>query len=136
MNVMMGRIAEIPDAATIERLAHVAVRQLPRMFRDHLADVVVRVEEFADSEALGAVGLNDPWDLVGLYQGRPISEQSIWASGDMPSVISLFRRPLLLEWSRSGANLEDVVTHVIVHEVGHHFGLSDEQMQAIEDETL
>jgi predicted Zn-dependent protease with MMP-like domain len=134
MNAMIDRIAETPDAATIERLAYIAVRQLPRMFRDHLTDVVVRVEEFADSESLCAVGLKDPRDLIGLYRGRPLSEQSIWASGDMPSIISLFRGPLLNEWSRTGGSLEDVVTHVIVHEVGHHFGLSDDQMQAIEDD--
>ena len=124
----------MPDAAAIERLAHKAIQQLPQVFRDYLPDVVFRVEEFADAEALQSVGLSNPWQLIGLYHGRPLSEQSIWASGDMPSIISLFRRPLLNEWARTGASLEEVVTHVIVHEVGHHFGLSDDQMQAIEDD--
>lgn len=123
-----------PDAAAIERLAHKAIRQLPPMFRDYLPDVVIRVEEFADSEALQSVGLSDPWSLIGLYHGRPLSEQSIWATGDLPSIITLFRRPLLNEWTRTGASLEDVVTHVVVHEVGHYFGLSDDQMKAIEDD--
>ena len=130
---MTNRIAQLPDAAAIERLAHKAIRQLPQIFRDYLPDVVIRVEEFADSEALQSVGLSNPWQLIGLYHGCPLNRQSIWATGDMPSIISLFRRPLLKEWARTGASLENVVTHVIVHEVGHHFGLSDDQMQAIED---
>ena len=131
---MNDSITHRPDAAAIERLAHKAIRQLPQVFRDYLPDVVFRVEEFADSETLQSVGLTNPWQLIGLYHGRPLNKQSIWATGDMPSIISLFRRPLLNEWARTGASLEDVVAHVIVHEVGHHFGLSDEQMQAIEDE--
>ena len=131
---MTDRITHKPDAAAIDSLAHNAIRQLPQMFRDYLPDVVIRVEEFADSEILQSVGLSNPWQLIGLYHGRPLNKQSIWATGDMPSIISLFRRPLLNEWARTGASLEEVVTHVIVHEVGHHFGLSDEQMQAIEDE--
>ena len=131
---MNDRITHGPDAMAIERLAHKAIQHLPKIFRDYLPDVVFRVEEFANAEALRSVGLSNPWQLIGLYHGRPLSEQSIWATGDMPSIISLFRRPLLDEWARTGASLEEVVTHVIVHEVGHHFGLSDEQMQAIEDE--
>ena len=124
----------VPDAAVIERLAHEAVRQLPRQFRDHLGDVVIKVEEFADREALHSVGLDDPWRLIGLYHGRPLSKQSIWSSGDMPSIISLFRRPLLNQWRQNGGPLADVVNHVVVHEVGHFFGLSDAEMHAIEDE--
>jgi predicted Zn-dependent protease with MMP-like domain len=131
---MTDKITQMPDAVAIERLAHEAIRLLPQKFRDHLPDVVIRVEEFADSESLEAVGLRNPWNLIGLYHGRPLNKQSIWATGDMPSIITLFRRPLLNEWTRTGASLEDVVTHVIVHEVGHHFGLSDDQMQALEDD--
>lgn len=131
---MNDRMDHAPDASTIERLAHKAVTRLPRMFRDHLVDVRFCVQDFADTEMLHAVGLSDPWNLIGLYHGRPFGKQSIWSSGDMPSVISLFRRPLLHEWRSQGVSLEDMVTHVIVHEVGHHFGLSDDDMLAIEDE--
>ena len=131
---MNDRITHQPDAAAIEHLAHKAIGQLPQMFRDYLPDVVFRVEEFADSEALQSVGLSNPWQLIGLYHGRPLNKQSIWSTGDLPSIISLFRRPLLNEWARTCASLEEVVTHVIVHEVGHHFGLSDEQMQTVEDD--
>lgn len=130
----MGMEAE-PGADTIERLARRAVRRLPKRFRDYLSDVVFRVEEFADVEQLRAVGLNNRWQLVGLYQGHPVGEQSIWSSGDLPPIISLFRRPLLQEWNETGVELEYLVTHVIVHEVGHHFGLSDDQMHAIENEA-
>lgn len=124
----------MPDAALIEQLARKAVANLPPMFRDHLADVVFRVDEFADAETLRLMGIGNPWELTGLYHGHPMGEQSIWSSGELPSVISLFRRPLLREWAETGVGLEELVTHVIVHEVGHHFGLSDEDMEAIENE--
>lgn len=130
----MHRSAASPDAAMFERLARIALDRLPDLFRAHLADIVVRVEEFADAEALESVGLDDRWDLTGLYHGRPVGEQSIWASGEMPPVITLYRQPLLQEWRETGVDLADLVTHVIVHEVGHHFGLSDDDMHRIEDE--
>ena len=79
-----------------------------------------------------AVGLSDRWRLSGLYHGQPWGDRSIWQSGDLPPVITLFRQPLLQEWRARALRLEDLVEHVIVHEVGHHFGLSDEQMAAIE----
>ena len=104
------------------------------MFRDHLGDVVFRVQDFADDEMLRAVGQTSPWALLGLYHGLPFGQRSIWATGDMPSVISLFRVPLLEECHRRGVSLGAMVTHVIVHEVGHHFGLSDDDMRAIENE--
>jgi predicted Zn-dependent protease with MMP-like domain len=124
-----------PDAAEFERLARKAVAQLPAAFRDCIADVVIRIEEFADEEALSSVGLESPWDLLGLYHGVSLDKQSIWSSGSLPSIISLYRRPLLRHWRATGVSLEDLVNHVVVHEVGHHFGLSDAQMEAIERET-
>lgn len=127
--------APVPDAATFERLAHQAVAGLPPVFRQHLEGVVVRIEEFADRETLDALGIGSPWELTGLYHGRSLDEQSIWSSGELPPVISLFRRPLLREWAQTGVGLEELVTHVVVHEVGHHFGLSDEDMEAIEDDA-
>lgn len=123
-----------PDSALFERLARDALASLPQPFRDHLGDIVIRVEEFADRETLDALGLADAWELTGLYHGRPLSEQSVWATGDMPPVITLYRAPLLREWRATGVGLEDLITHVVVHEVGHHFGLSDADMHRIEDE--
>jgi predicted Zn-dependent protease with MMP-like domain len=123
-----------PDAAVFERLARAALDRLPQPFREHLGDIVIRVEEFADQETLEEMGIDDPWELTGLYHGRPLSEQSVWQSGDMPPMITLYRAPLLEEMRETGVTLEDLVTHVVVHEVGHHFGLSDDDMHRIEDE--
>jgi predicted Zn-dependent protease with MMP-like domain len=129
----MRRMAQSPDTVLIERLAEAALQRLPRPFREHLGDVVIRVEEFADRETLAALDMDDRWELTGLYHGRPLSEQSIWATGEMPPMITLYRAPLLREWRETGVDLGDLITHVVVHEVGHHFGLSDEDMHRIED---
>lgn len=124
-----------PDAAAIERLAEAAIARLPAAFRRHLADVVLRIDDFADDEVLDALGIEDPFELSGLYSGRSLDKASSWASGELPPMIHLYRRPLLDEWVETGVALEDLITHVIVHEVGHHFGFSDAQMHAIEDEA-
>lgn len=136
----MSRLVSIgqtpaPDAATIERMAEEAIARLPDPFRAHLEGVVLRVEDFADDEVLKELGIEDPFELSGLYSGRPIGEQSSMLSGELPPMIHLYRRPLLDEWVEPGVSLEDLVTHVIVHEVGHHFGFSDADMHAIEDST-
>ena len=132
---MSNHLIHTHDTPAIEHLARPAVAELPQDFRDHLGDVVFRVQDFADTEMLHAVGLTDPWGLLGLYHGRPFGQRSIWSSGDMPSIISLFRRPLLAQCQRRGVTLGAMITHVVVHEVGHHFGLSDDDMHAIEDEA-
>lgn len=124
---------QAPDAATIERMARAALARIPEPFASHLADVVLIVEDFADDETLDAMGIEDPFDLTGLYHGRPIGEKSSFDSGALPDRIHLYRRPLLDEWCETGVSLEALVTHVVVHEVGHHFGLSDDDMHAIED---
>jgi predicted Zn-dependent protease with MMP-like domain len=121
-----------PDAAAIERLAEAAIARLPDLFKTHLEDVVLRIEDFADEDVLKELGVEDPFDLSGLYSGRPVGEQSSMLSGELPAMIHLYRRPLLDEWVETGVSLEELVTHVIVHEVGHHFGFSDEDMHAIE----
>ena len=124
-----------PDAAALERLADAAIARLPERFRDFLAGVVLRVEEEADDAVLADLGLVSPYELTGLYSGRSMREQSSWASGELPPTIHLYRRALLLEWAETEVALEDLITHVIVNEVGHHFGLSDEDMHALEDQA-
>ncbi len=124
-----------PDAAAIERLAEEAVARLPEDFRRHLDGLVVRIEEFADEDVLAELAIEDPFELTGLYTGRSMREQSSWASGELMPIIHLYRRPLLDEWAERGIALEALITHVIVHEVGHHFGLSDADMHAIEGEA-
>lgn len=132
---MSGGQTLAPDAAAIERLADAAIAALPERFRRHLDGVVIRVEEFADDEALDAMGINDPFELTGLYAGRSMREESSLVSGEMRPMIFLYRRPLLDEWCETGVTLEALITHVIVHEVGHHFGLSDADMHAIEEQA-
>ena len=124
-----------PDAAAIEALAEAAIARLPAQFRQHLTKVVLRVDEFADDAVLDQLGIEDPFELSGLYTGRPVGEQTNWASGELPPMIHLYRRPLLDEWTETGVALEDLITHVIVHEVGHPFGFSDADMHAIEDQA-
>lgn len=132
---MTRRQTFAPDAAEIERLADAAIARLPEQFRRHLAGVVLRVEEFADEDVLSELGIEDPFDLTGLYSGRSMREETSWASGELPPMIHLYRRPLLEEWAETGVSLEALITHVIVHEVGHHFGFSDAEMHAIEEQA-
>ena len=121
-----------PGAEAIEALARAALARLPDAFRAYLDDVVLRVEEFADDETLDALGIDDPFRLSGLYRGRPVGDKSISDSGALPDMIFLYRRALLDERVEGGETLEALVTHVLVHEVGHHFGLSDADMHALE----
>lgn len=125
-----------PDAAEIERLAEAAIAAMPEHFRRYLTNVVLRIDDFADEEVLRELGLDNEFDLTGLYSGRPLDKQDSWVSGELPPMIHLYRRPLLDEWAETGVSLEALITHVIVHEVGHHFGYSDEQMHAIEEDLI
>lgn len=122
-----------PDAAEIERLARASLARIPAPFAEHLADVVLIVEDFADDETLDTMGIEDPFELTGLYHGRPIGQKSSFDSGAMPDRIHLYRRPILEEWIETGVGLERLVHHIVVHEVGHHFGLSDDDMHGLED---
>jgi predicted Zn-dependent protease with MMP-like domain len=124
---------QAPTAADIEAIARDAWAALPLAFREPLDGVVFRVEEFADDAVLDELGIESPYELTGLYSGRPFGEKGNAASGDLPDMIHLYRVPILLEWAESGEELGHLVRHVLIHEVGHHFGLSDEDMHAIED---
>ncbi|URD60351.1 metallopeptidase family protein [Sphingomonas sp. KRR8] len=124
-----------PSAAEIEALARAALLALPEPFAGHLTGVVLQVEEFADEEVLAELGIDDPFDLTGLYSGRPLTQRSVSDSGALPDRILLYRRPLLDEWAAEGEDLEALISHVLVHEVGHHFGFSDADMHALEGEA-
>jgi predicted Zn-dependent protease with MMP-like domain len=126
----MPRLA--PSCDDIEALAREAMARLPEAFRVHLEGVVLRVEEFAEDEVLGELGIEDPFDLSGLYTGRPFGDKSVSDSGALPDLIHLYRRAILEEWIETGVSLEALVAHVLIHEVGHHFGLSDADMHALE----
>lgn len=122
-----------PDAAAIEAIGRATIARLPAEFRVHLGDVVFVVEEFADEETLAELGIEHPLDLSGVYQGRPLGEKSSMDTGAMPDRITLYRRAILEEWIETGVRLDDLVAHVTIHEIGHHFGLSDDDMHALED---
>lgn len=121
-----------PTADTFEAIARATLARLPAPFLRHLGAVVLQVEELADDETLDAMGIDDPFELSALYTGVPVGQKSVDASGALPDMIQLFRRAILDEWVESGASLEALVAHVLVHEVGHHFGLSDRDMAALE----
>lgn len=122
-----------PDAAAIERLARAALAALPAPFAAQLGNVVLLIEECADDETLAALGIDHPLDLTGLYHGRPLGEKSSLDSGGLPDRIHLYRRAILDEWIETGVALDALVGHIVVHEVGHHFGLSDADMHTLED---
>lgn len=123
-----------PSAAQMEALARAALARIPEPFAAYLADVVLVIEEFADEQTLRDMGMEDPFELTGLYSGRPMGEKDgFMGELPQPDTIHLYRRPLLDEWVDTGVSLEALVTHVVVHEVGHHFGLSDDDMHALED---
>lgn len=125
-----------PDLAEIEALARAALVRLPQRFAAHLAGVRLVVEDFADAETLAALGIADPFALTGLYEGVPLGDKHGAESGAMPDRIRLFRAAILDEWiARGDESLEHLVAHVLVHEAGHHFGLSDADIAALEDEA-
>ena len=122
-----------PSAEEIEAIARSTLEALPPPFAVSLDDIVFLVEEFADEVTLDQMGIEDPFDLSGLYEGVPLTERSVEQSGTLPERIRLFRRPILDEWAGGEFTLEQLVAHVLIHEVGHHFGLSDEDIHTLED---
>ena len=124
----------VPTVSIVEMdaVANRVLATLPEPFRSHCKDVVLQVEDFATRDQLAAVGLVDRWQLSGLYQGRPLPDQSIWQSGEMPPRIWLFRMPLIAEMRSTQVALDVLVRHVVIHEAGHHFGFSDAEMHALE----
>ena len=133
MPLPMRRFEIPPSADEMEAIARRALLSLPEPFAGHLRDVVLLIEEFADDKTLDAMGIEDPFDLTGIYEGVPLTERSVDQSGTLPDKIRLFRRPILDEWAGGEDTLEHLIAHVLVHEVGHHFGLSDEDMHALEE---
>ncbi|MEN3972731.1 metallopeptidase family protein [Sphingomicrobium sp. XHP0235] len=131
---MTRTIGIAPTGEEMEALAQAALERLPAEFRQHLGDIVLLVEDFADAETLRLMGMEEPYELTGLYEGLPLTERSVEHSGTMPDKVRLFRLPILLEWCERGdETLEHLVHHVLVHEIGHHFGLSDDDMHMLED---
>jgi predicted Zn-dependent protease with MMP-like domain len=121
-----------PSLADFETIAGEVYRDLPKTFRDLCEDLVIRVDDFPTDEVLDEMEIESPFDLLGLFQGVGLPFRSDSAPVQMPNMIWLYRRPILDYWSEHEDTLGAVIAHVLVHEIGHHFGLSDADMEAIE----
>lgn len=122
-----------PDAELIEQLARDTVANLPIHFRASAAHILVYVEDFAPMDMLEVMGIDDPYELTGLYDGTPVTQRSASDPPQSPDRIFLFRRPILDEWiERGDVSLAELVSHVMVHELAHHFGWSDDDIAAID----
>ena len=126
--------ATAPDAADFEAMALAAIEALPEEFRRPARSVALRVEEFASDELLNELEIEDPFELTGLYDGIPLIEKSVSDQPQRPDAIWIFRRPILDEWVQRGdVTLGDLVGHVVVHELAHHFGWSDSDIATIDE---
>ena len=125
--------ATAPSLDDFAELAQAAFAALPSRFRSQAGAVVFRIEDFADNEILDAMGIEDAFELTGLYQGVDLAHRSVLDPAPEAAMVFLYRRPILDEWAERGdVSLGDLITHVLVHEIGHHFGLSDDDIEAIE----
>jgi predicted Zn-dependent protease with MMP-like domain len=126
-----------PSLADFERMAWAAYDALPEMFRKHCTGLVIHVADFADKETLAKMGIRNAFRLTGLYHGVALTEKSILDVATQPDSVWLYRRPILEEWAARGdVTLAALVTHVLVHEIAHHFGYSDDDIAAIDDWRL
>ena len=130
---MTERFGPAPSLADFEELARAAFARLPEAFRRLAGHVVFQIEDFADEETLDALGIEDPFELTGLYRGDDPLHRSVLDLTAATPMVFLYRRPILDEWAERGdVSLEALIEHVVVHEIGHHFGLSDADIDAIE----
>ncbi len=129
------RHATVPSLTDFENLAAQAWEKLPSTFREMAGDVIIRVEDFATDEILDSVGIEDPFELTGLYQGVSLDQKSVSDIPREPDMVFLYRRPILDEWASGEEELGHLIAHVLIHEIGHHFGFSDDDMETIEDDV-
>ncbi len=123
----------MPTAAEIDAIARQTLQRLPAPFAESLGDVVLMIEPVADADTARRLGLDHPMQLSGLYEGVSLDRRSVSESGTLPERITLYVRPILAEWRATPFSLEQIVSHIVIHEVGHHFGFSDDDMHALED---
>jgi predicted Zn-dependent protease with MMP-like domain len=127
---------EAPSLVEFEEIAATAYRRLPSRFRELTGDLLIRVEDFPTDDVLASLGIDSAFDLLGLYQGVDLAHKSVFDSGSIPDMVFLYRRPILDYWAEHEDSLGHIITHVLVHEIGHHFGLSDADMERIEQEAV
>ena len=121
-----------PSASDIEKIARAALADIPRELRRHVHGLAILVEEFPDAETEEAMGLDSPFDLLGLYQGVSLDRKSVSDAPEDLDRVFLYRRPLLDYWCETGGSLEAIVRNTLIHEIGHHFGFSDDDMERLE----
>ena len=131
----MNSFTTPPTLADLESIAEAAYAGIPRALTKHVDNVVIRVVDFPDEETMNELGCETPFDLLGLYRGVDLSRKSIADVVTDVDLIFLYRRPLLDYWCETGEDLTHLVRHVLIHEIGHHFGLSDDDMERIEHEA-
>jgi predicted Zn-dependent protease with MMP-like domain len=124
--------ATAPTLADFEALAQSAWNKLPSEFRTMAGDVVIRIEDFATDDVLDELDIEDPFELTGLYQGVSLDRKSLNDTTRDPDMVFLYRRAILDEWASEEEELGHLVAHVLIHEIGHHFGFSDDDMESIE----
>lgn len=124
-----------PSTADIDTIARGTLRRLPSPFAESLGDVVLSIEELAQPDTARRVGLKHPMQLSGLYEGVSLNHQSVQQSGTLPERITLYIRPIVAEWRSTSFSLEELVSHIVIHEVGHHFGFSDGDIHALERDS-
>jgi predicted Zn-dependent protease with MMP-like domain len=129
----MWKTAKAPSLAEMEAMAHQIFERLPKGFRDLCADVIIRVDDFPTDEVLDEMEAESEFDLLGLFQGIGLPFRSNQDIARLPNMVWLYRRPILDYWAEHDETLDHIVRHVLIHEIGHHFGLSDADMEAIED---
>jgi predicted Zn-dependent protease with MMP-like domain len=127
---------EAPDLAEFEVIAGKAYARLPSHFRALTSELLIRVEDFPTDEVLEQLGIESPFDLLGLYSGIDLARKSVSDVATVPDMVFLYRRPILDYWAEHEETLGAIITHVLVHEIGHHFGLSDDDMERIEAEAV
>jgi predicted Zn-dependent protease with MMP-like domain len=122
----------MPTAADVDAIARRTLARLPSPFRESLGEIVLAIEQVGDPETARLVGLADPMQLSGLYEGVSLNHRSVEQSGTLPERITLYVRPIIAEWRSTEVSLDQLVAHIVIHEVGHHFGFSDDDMHALE----
>ena len=131
---MQEPFGEPPTAADFHTLAKRALEEIPQSLRRHLRDVVILIEDFPDPEIEAEMGLESPYDLLGLYHGVSLDQKSVGDTPEDVDRIFLYRRPLLDYWCETGEDLETIIRNTLIHEVGHHFGFSDDDMDLLESD--